>query len=677
MRPLAVLCGLSAAAACAADAPDGPRLAGPIPAARLMHWDAGVRGGIPQVPVTATVKLPADGRTDAAPALQAAIDAAKGPGALLLPAGSYRIKSTLRLRSGVVLRGEGPDRTHLLVDIPGYSEQDWRNEAKARGRDVKADFGINRPNRGAIRIAGRVRHEAVTAVTGGFDRGSRRLTPASTAGLKPGRTVWVFQENDPSAIGGGHDGGAARAAWARHAMGQLATVTSVRDGDVTIDAPLRFAFRKALRPRLVPLEPIERAGLEALHIRRLDESFENVLDITHAVNCWVRGCRSEYSRRMHVAVARSRFVTIEGNYIHHAHHYGGGGSAYGVVLRECAGDCLIVNNVLHTLRHALMVKQGATGNVLAYNLSFDAQSQSGQGSSDLSGHGHFANWNLFEGNQVERLVEDAYWGFSGPGQTYFRNRIASAAPVLAQPHPAAFVGNTCPRGPPRGKDIFPAANLVKGTMDWGRLPPRTALPASLYWKRRPDFWPEDKPWPGIGADVDVERLRRGAGRVKLPAEDRYERELMPRADPTVTVALARFLVLPHYDRDTPLPVGADGSVRVRPAKYKRFAVATDVLIARAGPHVVSVRARAGDKGTPPLLTLSLPPKENLWRDTHEVRAVQAGAWAAYSWPVTLEAGRRTIRLVALGNRDRHFARGAAKLDPAQELHLLSMTVRRQ
>ena len=69
---------------------------------------------IPTVKVVKKLKPPKDG-SDATALIQEAIDNLKKPGAILLTAGTYNIKGSLHIRrSGVVLRGEGQDKTVLV-----------------------------------------------------------------------------------------------------------------------------------------------------------------------------------------------------------------------------------------------------------------------------------------------------------------------------------------------------------------------------------------------------------------------------------------------------------------------------------------------------------------------------------------------------------------------------------
>ncbi|MBQ9820037.1 MAG: hypothetical protein IJM60_07135, partial [Bacteroidales bacterium] len=69
---------------------------------------------IPTVKVVKKLKAPKDG-SDATALIQDAIDGMKKPGAILLTAGTYNVGGPINIKkSGVVLRGEGQDKTILV-----------------------------------------------------------------------------------------------------------------------------------------------------------------------------------------------------------------------------------------------------------------------------------------------------------------------------------------------------------------------------------------------------------------------------------------------------------------------------------------------------------------------------------------------------------------------------------
>jgi hypothetical protein len=472
------------------------------------------------VPVTVRLTpddLPKDGKSGASAALQRAIDGAKTPGAILLPPGTFLLDQQVNLKSGLVLRGAGLDQTHLVVSAP----------RSARGGAIQARGGMD---------AGEI------MITAGATLGSRRLTLATTEGLRAGQLVWICSDNDPELMYTRPDWDVR---WGDNSMGQIVRLVGVAGSDVTLDEPLRLQYKAALKPRLRKLTPVTAVGVEDLHIRREDRAAGALIALVYADNCWVRDCETEFGMNYHIQLSYCRHVTIENCYIHHAHNQGGGGHGYGVEVDSCTSDCLVQNNVFHTLRHAMIIQKGTNGCVFAYNYSFDTAASDNAGkqwshSNDISIHGHYPYATLFEGNVVQRAGVGDFWGPAGPRVTLFRNRIAAPEKAHDLEHFAKLgiprfrmllylkdhshginvVGNTLTEDASlmvddTCRDALVEGNLVDGKVKWNQVQP-VSLPASLFLKAKPSFW-GNKPWPCIGADVDTRAL------TPLPAQDWHAR----------------------------------------------------------------------------------------------------------------------------------------------------------
>src|SRR5438309_11771631 len=95
----------------------------------------------------------------------------------------------------------------------------------------------------------------------------------------------------------------------------------------------------------------------------------------------------------------------------------------------------------------MMVKQGANGNVFAYNYSIEPTLTEWlyDASGDISVHGDYPFANLFEGNIVQTLYIDQTWGPGGPYNTFFRNREDLYGIIITQGNVTTdknnFVGN--------------------------------------------------------------------------------------------------------------------------------------------------------------------------------------------------------------------------------------------
>lgn len=369
-----------------------------LPSSRVEDWSvAGYPGPVPEpttvVDATAYGAVD-DGSTSTNAAVKAALQALDGqPGVVLLPAGTYLFTATVSLPSGAVLRGAGSSATLLQFDL----------------NDAAVD---------AFSIAGSASGGYVP-VASGFERGSTSLTLGAAGAFAPGDYAELHQAN------GAWDTNPAT--WAVFAIGQIVRVVAV-DGEVlTLETPLRHTYDPALAPEIRKLVAKTDVGLESFKVQRVDAPAGAGYNVgfTYAARCWLKDVESAFSAGSHVMINASTRVEVTGCYFHEAFGYDGSGTrGYGVTLNNHAGECRVENNVFRKLRHAMMTKLGANGNVVAYNYSrenFRSEIFSNL-SADISLHGHWSFANLFEGNIVQIIMIDHYWGASGPYNTFFRNR---------------------------------------------------------------------------------------------------------------------------------------------------------------------------------------------------------------------------------------------------------------
>jgi hypothetical protein len=81
---------------------------------------------------------------------------------------------------------------------------------------------------------------------------------------------------------------------------------------------------------------------------------------------------------------------------------------------------------------------------------------------------------------------------------------------------------------PTPKGIDGLAGNLEGEVLNISTKPDWAIPASLYLKSKPSFW-GSRPWPGMGAEVDLESVRARTPLSPIPAEDRYRRLVKKRS----------------------------------------------------------------------------------------------------------------------------------------------------
>ncbi|MCA9619722.1 MAG: hypothetical protein KC731_11935 [Myxococcales bacterium] len=269
------------------------------PASRLPDFShAGYHGGaraIPEPPVIVDVRdfgAVGDGAADDGPALQAAIDAAAlqvsaaSPGAVWIPAGSYRVGSVLSVTSsGVVLRGDG-EATELVFDV---------SLADLFGPSATWSY-----SGGLLRFDGSGPSTDVTTVVAEAVRGEQSLVVATTDGLAVGDRVVLHLEDQGDSLGT-HLHAEQREPGTCSYQIPLTLDWPVRieeiDGTtVTLEQPLRTDVRTAWSPSLRSHAFLEEVGVERLRIRfpdvayagHLEEPGYNALLFTGGVaNGWV------------------------------------------------------------------------------------------------------------------------------------------------------------------------------------------------------------------------------------------------------------------------------------------------------------------------------------------------------------------------------------------------------
>src|SRR5207302_257405 len=98
-----------------------PAAGGPlIPPDRLTTWNPGIPGGVPsRTTVCATIDASTydNGAKDAAAGIQAALEARPEGQVVVLSAGTFAISVPLQITKGIVLRGQGPSQTKILMPV--------------------------------------------------------------------------------------------------------------------------------------------------------------------------------------------------------------------------------------------------------------------------------------------------------------------------------------------------------------------------------------------------------------------------------------------------------------------------------------------------------------------------------------------------------------------------------
>jgi hypothetical protein len=466
---------------------DGQPGAEIVPATRRIDWDPGLPGGIRDSPASLNVTdygATGDDVTDDYGAFRNAIDALPASGGVVfIPAGRYRINSSLDIAKGVVLRGAGSAVTYLDFDLGGagsdaievvkYDRGDWR------------DIGS------------------------GAAKGSTTVTLADAAGISLPAFAEIQQTNDPAIT---YTDPAWDVDWADDSIGEMVQIIAANGNTVTLAEPLNTTYRNELNPVLRTIGLVEYAGIEDLHLERLDTGDGHLISYKNTAYAWVRRVESEMASRSHITTSSVYRCEIRDSYFNDAHDHGGGGHGYGVSLGRHTTGCLIENNTFESLRHSMIIQVGASGNVFGYNSSSDSHDNSGNLLPDISLHGHFPSMNLFEGNIVEEIGISDYWGPVGPGNTMLRNCIVvEGLFVHDHSHGQNLIGNVLIGSPDTIRDdgtvsgILAHGNYEQGSIVWDSHITSRVIPSSFYLDAAPSFYGAMS-WPSISpnspADCD-------------------------------------------------------------------------------------------------------------------------------------------------------------------------------
>ncbi|WP_428566119.1 MAG: glycosyl hydrolase family 28-related protein [Solidesulfovibrio sp. DCME] len=449
-------------------------------------WDrAGLRTTPPDPVQTLSVRdfgATGDGTTDDTAAFESAMAALASPGVLSVPAGTYRITRSLSLKSGLVLRGAGAASSKLVFNLAGAS-------------DPCLDFTTYN-SRSWVALS----RDAAT--------GDTAITLADAASMAVGDWIEVEQQNDAAVM---YTDPEWNQDWAQSVVGQFVRVTAVSGDAVSLDRPLRIGFATARSARARVYRLGQHVGIEDLAISREDPGTDGgeTIHFKYAANCWVRRVESRYTVAAHVSIESSAAIEVTDSSFQYSHDYGDGGRGYGVTLGRHTSDCLVQNNVFSTLRHAMVVSQGANGNVFGYNFSTIRKCESTAWTPcDLSVHGHYPFRNLFEGNMVEEVDDTDYWGPAGPGNVFLRNVVAKEGlEIMDGSNGQAALGNLLLAGGPLSMaegitDTVLSGNVVTDAASAVVTIPESDAPASLYLTATPSFF-ATATWPMLSGGTEA------------------------------------------------------------------------------------------------------------------------------------------------------------------------------
>ncbi len=480
------------------------------------------------------------GKGDVTAALQALIDGLAEPTILSFPAGVYCCGKLTISKSNVILKGAGPEKTIFRSPHAGTVFCWWGSGGRYEYAKLGPEF---QPRQVTADVAPRGAYVPL----------------ADTRDLAVGDTVLVEEDLDRWSYDD-----------ARRGRGGVFLVTRVDKDGIGIDLPLAMGLDHVGAGQkhaiVAKLRPVANVGLEGLRIEMPDGVGDrtSTLFVKRVSNGYIRNVVSVDAARHHLEICFSRQVVVEGCFFDQAKEKGPGGNGYGVEFRDLSTLCKAENNVFRDLRHAMAAEVGPSYCIFGYNLNVDrvrdlahspnapaeAKNEKWVNSKALNGitdayitadivaHGNEAHHVLWEGNVFYVGAVDHSHYTNGP-IFYFRN-CALGQPrnygywqegdgfvVEGENDNQVIVGNQLLNGSKielqkhtyerTSQGSLIAGNVFGDRTDWGVLPGSTRLPASLYLKARPAFWPAALAWPPYGPDVA------GSAANRIPAQVRYER----------------------------------------------------------------------------------------------------------------------------------------------------------
>jgi len=387
-----------------------------LPTERTIDWStAGVIGGIPTrstISQTADAATYGNDSTAAQSHLQTKINATTPGQVCYIPAGTYRISSSLVLPSNITVRGDvnASGFPTTIIKTVGTS-----GSAFVFGNTMDIYYNTSYDSR----------HKTVSS---GATLGSTQIVLTSATNVAVGKYLVVTELNDTYVSNVSYNG---TANWVdvwddsgARARGQIVKVTGVSGTTVDFTPALYTAYSRTPDACLFT-EQCAMSGIENIEVYATNSgTVQNFLFQT-AANCWLYNVKSNFADGNHLVMDFSwhcevRHCWFEDQFVH------GSGNFDGFLLRGKTTGSLIADSVFYRLHTSIILEWGAAGNVIAYNYcagEFDNSASSGARwlppSIDIN-HGAHPQFNLCEGNFAQKIVADGYWGTSSHN-TYLRN----------------------------------------------------------------------------------------------------------------------------------------------------------------------------------------------------------------------------------------------------------------
>lgn len=398
-----------------------------IPAERLTDWTPGVRvgviGGIPTnrtkiVDVTGPpFRADNTGATDATSAVQAAIDGAVPGDVIFLPAGTYRLDTSLVVGS----------RKHSIT-IRGAGSTTVLESRAATGIAIGTGAGFGIPW-GSPADA--------SDILSGIARGSTAVTIKDASAYTVGHLAMINLENDPTLPVFSVFGFDLKTDQAMRR--QIVRITAKQGNVVSFFPPLYGDYGKGALKATLTETPMQTnaVGLEDFKIdftRAANAIFGISFD--QCYGSWIKNVHIKKVNNYNLYFSNSLNCEIRQCFLDE--QKGSGTNGAGLLCNTLCAS-LVEDNIVYKSFPLFEINHSSCGNVFGYN--FGEESIMGIDSN----HGPHNSFNLYEGNVFPGLISDGYFG--GESElTVFRNWFHAvgtgyAVSLKRFTRNASFVGN--------------------------------------------------------------------------------------------------------------------------------------------------------------------------------------------------------------------------------------------
>lgn len=474
---------------------------------------AGRPGGIPTVAnqknAVANYGAVGNGIADDTSAIQNCINGTSSGYACYIPNGTYKITKTLKMKSGVVVRGQSTTGTVIKATF-------------SSGRSVfKMNGGIG----------------SSTTLNEAGSLGETKLDLVNASGIDVGNFILIQQHSSD-------DGPSVGSTWDDNPRKDIVKVVGKSGNTITIERGLYNYYSGIYRATVQEYNMATNVGLETMTVQRVDsKSGGSNINWSRVADSWVYRVWFKKTQTAHIYTISCARLTIAQNYLEDTWVRGQGGRGYGTDVLKTF-DSLIYDNIFYYLRHSMILAAGSGGNVFFANYSVDSMGDAVNWIwPDANAHGNYPTLNLFEHNIVESIKVDRTHGNNGP-HTFFRNRVTKRSQYTTWNYLDNFayteiennsinqyiIGNEL--GDPdesykNSKAIiinegtgssFGHGNWIRerDSVSWNSSEADHNLPDSYFLTSRPSWWCDGEPWPGLGPESGNQ------GANSIPAKDRYD-----------------------------------------------------------------------------------------------------------------------------------------------------------